>query len=152
MVKPLSSKTYSFKVPEMTYLEYHWKNDALKYASKKLKTNVLCQPKVPNLDCADAFCMVPSDEDKKLYMLVIFLTTVTEKHPIKTKNLQDIIKSFPEAIQSKIKTKLFVFITPLDGKLKCAQPYLTTDNVVIKNEELSALLSGFIQCVYRRSI
>lgn len=149
LLEPLRS--FHIVLPAMGLLEYHWKENARDNELKKLLPGVLYQPKISNLESGDAFCLVPYERDQDIfYLLVVLQFTVGEKHPIKINGLNDIVLAFPESLRKRIVDKLFVFVTPPEGKLNKVQPLHTQNNKVAENIPL--LVQGFIQCVYRHSV
>jgi hypothetical protein len=146
-----SNKSYCINLPEMSLLEYHWKENARDDITQKLQKSVLYQPKISNLESGNAFCLVYVDiKGFPTLCLVVLQITVGEKHPVQVSGLHDIILAFPTHIQAGIVRKFLVFVTPTDGKLNSRQPLHTQNNKVAVN--IPVIVRGFEQCVCRHSV
>lgn len=165
-LKPIAGRTLRFvslesspaelidlTLPSTALLDYHWKKNAANDATKKLQPGFLYQPKISDLESGDAFCLLPfghANDQNPLFFLVVLQITVGETHPVKVNGLHDIILAYSEEIRNRIRKKLLVFVTPLDGKLNSVQPLLTQQGKVIR--EIPPLARGFEQYVCRVGI
>ena len=82
---------------------------------------------------------------------MVLLITVAESHPVKVKELVNIINSFPGNVGQNITEKLLVFVTHKSGALKNVQPLHTAKNLLYTSSIPDAV-AGFEQYVYRHKI
>lgn len=125
LIYPLSLEDGISKVridvpDERYYLPNDWKK------TEALPVNMLIVPRISNPESGVAFFMEYYGSDK--FWLVVLQITVAESHPVKVKELVNIINSFPGNVGQNITEKLLVFVTHKSGALKNVQPLRTAKN------------------------
>jgi hypothetical protein len=133
----------TFIIPPMQKLSYNWK------ILHDHKVGVMYQPSISNMESGNAFCLIQVDNE---LVLVVFQITVGKAHLVKKNGLKDIVQSFSVDIKTKIKRKLFVFATPVQGKLTKIQPIHNKDCKVMAAASILNDARDFEQWVYRHFI
>ena len=98
------------------------------------------------MESADAFCVteLKGENGIVLYRLVVLQFTTAEKHDIKVNGLKQIVDAFNITFAEK----LFLFVTPVNGKLSKEQPYKTLEG---NTTQLTGKIKEFKQyyCRYK---
>lgn len=134
-------------LPAMQLLPHLWE---AKKGSKagELEANCLYQPRITNLESADAFCVISEGEGPAT--LIVLQVTVGKTHPIKVNGLKKIVRAYPLTIQRALGKTLLVFVIPVNGALQGPQPLHTKGGTVAVSVPSEA--QGFQQYVVEYAV